>query len=720
MLADTRSALVGTVLLQLQQTNPGLFDEAIIYYVEEIPEKDRVTMESIMPCRFIRYSPPLPQSLFEKPRFSRFSVLMFCRYEMFSYLDEFETITWLDTDILVQGDLSDLIFSAKKTGAAFIREDPINKTSENPDYMRTCFTKSLPGFQNDSYLYCSGTIVLSRKITGFQNYTQWCYEKTMEWADILSLPDQGVINASIQAFDIKVTPVSGKKYCCYPGIGRDCSGAKIVHAWGSNKFWNDWYNYQNFPIWGKFYEEWKARGGSPLAFEILPLISVVIPVYKPDLEQLRQCLDSLRNQNRNNWERFSDFEILIIAEPFEQDKLQELAESYHDARIRLIFNEQRLGIAASLNKGIRLAKGKYIARVDDDDICARNRLFLQAQYLQKHPEINLCTSDFEYFGDMNERRVSFEGEMSRAWSIFTCPFNHPTILFDRNFFVENNLFYDETRGYVEDWELWLRAYQKGMQVGCIHEVLYYHRWINAGSAGQTNKTIDMMRELVQKNFQALGVDIPTEDLKIIGPWNGRLLDENDILKLQGYLTQALGNNQLKRLYDQECLERAFSLRMEEAKTGLLPGLSSSTQKKSGGKVVASDISPYKPSWFRRLLKAILKPFYRPIKRRYEDRIIEMQTSIWRSEGHLLNCIAKLDQIIAGQQQQIVQLQKDLELIKLELQTQLSDDVWQTGQFEIEPTKNPVDVRCFFMLAKSCGKSFSEICSKTSHAVIISN
>ena len=88
----------------------------------------------------------------------------------------------------------------------------------------------------------------------------------------------------------------------------------------------------------------------------------------------------------------------------------------------------------------------------------------------------------------------------------------------------------------------------------------------------------MMRELVQKNFQALGVDIPTEDLKIIGPWNGRLLDENDILKLQGYLTQALGNNQLKRLYDQECLERAFSLRMEEAKTGLLPGLSSSTQK----------------------------------------------------------------------------------------------------------------------------------------------
>lgn len=66
--------------------------------------------------------------------------------------------------------------------------------------------------------------------------------------------------------------------------------------------------------------------------------------------------------------------------------------------------------------------------------------------------------------------------------------------------MNNDLFYDEQRGYVEDWELWRRAFEKGMTVGCIHKVLFYHRWLNTGSAGQTSKTVDMMRELVQKNF----------------------------------------------------------------------------------------------------------------------------------------------------------------------------------------------------------------------------
>ncbi|GHT41078.1 hypothetical protein AGMMS49921_03550 [Endomicrobiia bacterium] len=82
MLADTRPSLVGMVLLQLQETNKGLFDEAIIYYIDVIPESNRNLMSSIMPCRFINYSPPLPDRLFDLPRFKQFSKLMFVRYEM--------------------------------------------------------------------------------------------------------------------------------------------------------------------------------------------------------------------------------------------------------------------------------------------------------------------------------------------------------------------------------------------------------------------------------------------------------------------------------------------------------------------------------------------------------------------------------------------------------------------------------------------------------------
>lgn len=670
MLADTRPALVGTVLLQLQRTNPGLFDEAIIYYVDEIAASDREVMCSIMPCRFVKYLPPLRSWLFKKPRFSRFSALMFCRYEMFAYLAEFETITWLDTDILIQGDLRRLIELAKTSGAALIREDPLNKTAENPDRMRTCFTGDLPGYRLEEYLYCSGTIVFTDKIAVDKDYTRWCYEKTVEWADILSLPDQGVINAAIQAFNIKVTAVSGKDYCCYPSLGRDCSGAAIVHAWGSNKFWNDWYLYLHYPVWGSYYEEWQGMGGSSLGYEIAPLISVVIPAYKPDLQLFKQCLDSLMQQNRDNWERFSDFEIIIVAEPFEQAELQRFIDGYQDKRIRLEFNEERLGIAASLNRGLRLARGKYVARVDDDDICASPRLYLQGEYLAEHPEIALCTSDFEYFGDMNERRVSFEGEMSRAWSALTCPFDHPTIMFRRDFFVDNDLFYDEKRGYVEDWELWLRAFAKGLTVGCIHRVLYYHRWLNNGSAGQTSKTVDMMRELVHQNFLRLGVEIGPEDLPVVGPWNGRVVDGEQLERLAGYFAEALEHNERLHLYDQKSLAAVFELRLTEARTGVLPGLSESTQQTKAGDSYAAYVKQRRPNILKRMVKAVFKPFYRPFRHRYEERLIEMQSSNWRNEGHLLNCIEKLDRIVSGQQEQIEALRQHLDKTQLELEALL--------------------------------------------------
>ncbi len=701
MLADTRPALVGTVLLQIQKTNPNLFDEAIIYYVDEIMASDREIMCDIMPCRFVQYVPPLPESLFVKPRFSRFSSLMFCRYEMFSYLTEFETITWLDTDILIQGDLSRLIDFAKISGAALIREDPVNKTAENPDRMRTCFTTKLPDYRMDDYLYCSGTIVFTDKLTVNKDYTRWCYSKTIEWADILSLPDQGVINAAIQAFDIKVTAVSGKTYCCYPALGRDCSGAVIVHAWGSNKFWNDWYLYLHYPAWGSYYEAWQGMGGSSLGFAIEPLISVVIPVYKPELALFKQCMDSLMQQNRDNWERFSDFEIIIVAEPFEQEVLQKFIDDYRDKRIRLKFNDERLGIAASLNRGLRLAKGKYIARVDDDDICAPARLYLQAEYLDKHSETSLCTSDFEYFGDMNERRVSFAGELARAWSVLTCPFDHPTIMFRRDFFVDNNLFYDEQRGYVEDWELWLRAFAKGLTVGCIHRVLYYHRWLNSGSAGQTSKTVDMMRELVQQNFARLGVEIASDDLPIIGPWNGRLMEADKLSRLEEYFSEALENNQKLCLYDQKNLVKVFELRLAEAKTGVLPGLSESTQQAHSGEKYALHVEQNKPNILKRAVKAVFKPIYRPFRYRYEDRLIEVQSSNWRNEGHLLNCIEKLDRIVVGQQAQIEALRQHLDKTQLELEALLLNQSLDTRQelsaklfAEAENTRKELSAKLF--------------------------
>lgn len=361
-------------------------------------------------------------------------------------------------------------------------------------------------------------------------------------------------------------------------------------------------------------------------------------------------------QRRSEWERFSDFEIIIIAEPFEQDEIRTSVNSYNDPRIVLVFNEKRMGIAASLNKGMRMAQGRYIARMDDDDLAAPDRLYKQFEYMESHLEIDLCTTDFEYFGDMNERRVSFEGELARAWSIFTCPFDHPTIMLRKQFFYKNELFYDEQRGFVEDWELWRRAFSKGMKVGCIHEVLFYHRWLNSGSAGQTSKTVDMMREMIQDNFRELGVEIPVADLALIGPWNGRLTNEDDVNRVKQYFDEALMNNRVNSIYDQSCLKNVFNLRLQEIRTGVLPGLTihlgENTTDLPRDYI---DVQVSRNSKFKTFLKKLFKPLYKPFRHRYEDKIINIENCGWINEGHLMDCIHKLD----AQDAKIVRLEKQL-------------------------------------------------------------
>ncbi len=691
MLADTRPALVGQMLVQLSVTNRHTFDEVIIFDTG-ICDNDKALMNAAMPCRFIPYESPLDQSFWEHERFQHFSMLMFARYEMFRLIREYSVIVWMDTDMVIQGTLQQLLELTSGYGFSILREDKQNKSADHEDRMRTNFFNPVPGYDMESYLYCTGLIVVRDSLEQKCDYTKWCYDKTMEWADNLNLPDQGVINALIQEFQFPVKALGQHgTYGCFPSVGRSCENAVLVHSWGSNKFWSDYYLNHKFPFWEECYQKWIDMGGSRLERSDLPEVSVVIPVYKPDLTYLKQCINSLLTQKRNSYEAYSNFEVILIAEPFEQEKIEALLQSFQDLRIRLFFNEKREGIAYSLNRGLELAQGKNIARMDDDDVAQEHRLWKQVTYLNEREEIEMCVSDYEYMGDMAEGRRIFEGEMSRAWSLLTCPFDHPTVMFRKSFFDKHDLRYDEKQKYAEDWELWLRAFEKGMTVGCIHEVLLYHRWHN-GSAGQTEASSRRMKEIVQDNFRRLGVEIPEELVSVFCPWWGKVQNNEALVFLKESFAKALEENKRLGLYDQECLNRVFELRLAEAQTGVLPGLSWSAGKQE--EEIAGELRDRmkKPGILRRILKRMLKPLYQPFRHRYEDRILELQTAVWRNEGHLMDCITKLDgikELVVGsqglqeliakeQQNQGMQLQKCLLAEQkqqwMELQTYM-DNKW---------------------------------------------
>ena len=110
----------------------------------------------------------------------------------------------------------------------------------------------------------------------------------------------------------------------------------------------------------------------------MPEISVIMPVYNTEEKYLREAIESILNQT------FKDFEFLILNDG-STNNVQEVLESYDDKRIKIIQGEHK-GIGYALNRLVQLAEGKYIARMDSDDISLPERFEKQYHYLETHPE----------------------------------------------------------------------------------------------------------------------------------------------------------------------------------------------------------------------------------------------------------------------------------------------------------------------------------------------
>lgn len=170
----------------------------------------------------------------------------------------------------------------------------------------------------------------------------------------------------------------------------------------------------------------------------------------------------------------------------------------------------------------------------------------------------------------------------------------------------------------------------------------------------------MMREMIQDNFRELGVEIPVADLAFIGPWNGRLTNEDDVNRVKQYFDEALMNNRVNSIYDQSCLKNVFNLRLQEIRTGVLPGLTIHLGENTTDlprDYIDAQVS--RNSKFKTFLKKLFKPLYKPFRHRYEDKIVNIENCGWSNEGHLMDCIHKLD----AQDAKIVRLEKQLQTLE---------------------------------------------------------
>lgn len=221
------------------------------------------------------------------------------------------------------------------------------------------------------------------------------------------------------------------------------------------------------------------------------LVSVIMPIFNGE-KYLKEAIESILNQT------FTDFEFIIIDDGSSDNSL-DIIKSFKDERIILIKNNENKGISYSLNKGVEVAKGKYIARMDADDIALPNRLEMQLSFLEKNPTVDLIGCSVEWIDELGKSQSvdvrNYNHEMIECLLVFTCPLYHPTIIGKKSVFTTFG--YNSTYDGMEDWELWTRMVRQYKIIN-IPEVLLKYRLheSNASKIKQPSKT--------QKLSQLLG------------------------------------------------------------------------------------------------------------------------------------------------------------------------------------------------------------------------
>lgn len=267
---------------------------------------------------------------------------------------------------------------------------------------------------------------------------------------------------------------------------------------------------------------------------VKPAISVIMGVYNQWNEEiLRKAVGSILNQT------FTDFEFIIWddgSHPCVAKTIQSL--SALDKRIKIAGKDENHGLAYSLNACIGMAQGRYIARMDADDVSLPERLEMQYAFLESHPEYAWCgcnTNLFDQNGVWGIRRMP-QIPVLHDYLKFS-PYVHPTVMFRAKLFDANEGYLEsEETLRCEDYEIFMRLMERGLKGYNLPEILFCYREDQASY--QRRKFCFRVNEakLRYRNFKKMGILFPAGWLYALRPIAGGLLPS----KLISYLKRSEG------------------------------------------------------------------------------------------------------------------------------------------------------------------------------------
>ncbi|MFA6524251.1 MAG: glycosyltransferase [Candidatus Paceibacterota bacterium] len=226
-----------------------------------------------------------------------------------------------------------------------------------------------------------------------------------------------------------------------------------------------------------------------------PLASIILPVYN-GADRIKEAIKSVSNQSYTDWE-------LLVVDDGSTDNTEEIINNFlkNDSRIRYIKNKVNLGIQKSLNKGLREAKGKYIARIDDDDIWIdKDKLKKQLEFLESNKEYVLIGTGVVVV-DKNKKELFRylmlqEDQKIRNKILRKNCFAHSSVVFRKDTALKLGGYSEEDDvRHIEDYDLWLKLgiFGKFANIG-EYSIAFMER---SGSITSDNKIIQAKRTIFE-------------------------------------------------------------------------------------------------------------------------------------------------------------------------------------------------------------------------------
>lgn len=269
---------------------------------------------------------------------------------------------------------------------------------------------------------------------------------------------------------------------------------------------------------------------------------------------LPEAIKSILNQT------FSNFEFLIINDG-STDSSVDIINSFNDTRIHLVHNNSNLGLTKSLNKGIKLANGKYILRMDADDISLTNRIERQVEFMENNPKIAVCGCWANIVDEYNnivniKKYVTSSEEIKVRLFLVENALGHPGVIMRKN--IVKHYFYNEEYPYSQDYELWVRLAKSHLLSNIPEPLINYRFHDQTISKSKKREQRDLWYQIIFKQMEELtNQEISIQEKRIwISVVEREIHSEIDTLKLfQNLLQKLYQANKKNNTYDFNILKQ---------------------------------------------------------------------------------------------------------------------------------------------------------------------